>query len=167
MSYTPLETQSPNGGVENGAYQNATSDFVVINTVINHTAGDIGAPLPTAEENTQKLFEMIMTTTNVKYINISSAVVDLSVSANRTALGLGTNFNQAATTVYTIKFMAEQIDFFNIAAFNALIEGVMVPLPTAGVPTTSGTVTLSAYEVTDAAATNLVATKYNLGTNGY
>jgi len=172
-----LIQQSPNGGIQNGAYQNATSDFVTINTVVALATGDIGgdstvspldqAILPTNQENLEKLMELVQTTTNCKYISVSSAVVDLSVSGNRTMYGFGTDFNQAATTIYTVKFMAEQIDFFNIAAFQALVEGIVVPNPTTGVPTNSGSVTISAYEATDPAATNIVATKMNLGTTGY
>lgn len=172
-----LIQESPNGGIENGAHLGATSDFVTINTVVALATGDIGggvvspldqAILPTNQENLQKLMELVQTTTNAKYINVTSAVVDLSISGNRTAYGLGTNFNQAATTIYTVKFMAEQINFFNLAAFAALVEGVPVPNPTTGVPVNGpATVTISAYESTDAAATNISATKTNLSTTGY
>lgn len=158
-----LSPLSPNGGVSNGAALGATADFVVMNTVIAHATGDVGAPLPTNAQNLEKLMELVMTTTNAKYIQVSSAVVDLSVSANRTALGLGTNFNQALTTVYTIKFMAEQVNFFNLAAFNSLVQGFAVQNPTVGVPVNGpAVVTISAYETADAAAKNINVTKYAL-----
>jgi len=163
---TYLETLSPNGGVENGNNALGSSDFITINTVVDFATGAIGAPLPTNQENLKKLFELIQTTTNAKYIQVSSAVVDMSQSANRTLYALGTNFNQADTTIYTVKFMSEQVDAFQVIAFQTLIDGVSVPNPTVGVPVNGpATETISAYKAFDAADGNISISLHSLVTN--
>jgi hypothetical protein len=148
-------THLANGGIVNGSNLGANSDFVTIYTVIGHATGDFGVSASDAQ-NAVKLFEMIGTKANVKYTKISSAVVDLSVSGNRTIYGLGTNFNQASTTVYTIKFMAEQAGYVTAANLAALIQGVTVPNTTAAVPSSAGNADQSAYETASASLKNIV-----------
>src|SRR5690606_36301448 len=98
--------QSPNGGVKVGADLGANSDFVVIHTVIGHAAGDVGASgTANNQKNLQKLFEIINNLVNIKYVNVSSPVADLSDAGEAALYGLGSAFDQAATAVYTIKFM--------------------------------------------------------------
>ena len=167
-NFMPL---SPNGGIENGAYLNATSDFFLIYTLIGQATGPIGAANTGDTENAAsdaqnlwKLMETVQTLVNAKYINVSSAVVDLSVAGNRAIYNFGTDFNQAATTVYTIKFMAEQPHMLTVANLTDLLEGnsAIVYNPTTGVPSSGGPVTLSAYELTDAAATNTSITLFEI-----
>ena len=151
---TPL---SPNGGVFSPANLQADSDFFVINTVIGLATGDVGDyATPNDAQNLQKLIEMISLRVNPKYIKVSSAVVDLSVSGNRVAMGLGTNFNQAATTVYTLHFMTEQTKFLTAASLAALIQGVPVPAWAWGVPVNGpATANQSAYETVSASLSNI------------
>lgn len=145
-------THQANGGIFDGANLGVNSDFVTITTVIAHADGNFGAgTTPTA--NLEKLMEKIQLLVNVKYIHVSSAVVDLSDAGARAVAGLGTNFNQAATTVYTIKFMTEQAGF--LAGLAAALDGVAVPVPTTGVPHATAAATLSAYETSDAAEKNI------------
>lgn len=155
---------SPNGGVFNGANALGYQNFIVFYTLLAQATGNVGDyGTPAASQNTQKLFETIQTFCNVKYINITSAAVDLSVSGNRAIYGLGTDFNQAATTIYTIKFMASDIDYITSANLKAFLDGnsSIVPFATTGVPITGpSTETLTAYNTTDAAETNTVYTVY-------
>lgn len=156
-------SRSPNGGVFSPANLQADSDFVVINTVIGHATGDFGDVLvPSNAQNLEKLIEMIMTKVNVKYIKVSSAVVDLSDAGVRAVYGLGTGFNQAATTVYTIKFMSEQTKFISTAIINALIEGVAVVNPTLAVPHNAAPADQTAYNTASAAEKNIVVTVSDL-----
>ena len=154
---------SPNGGIENGDYLNADSSFFVIYTLVANAPGDFGSTA-SAAQNLQKLIETVMTTSIVKYINVTSAVVDLSVSGNRAIYNFGTVFNQASTTVYTIKFMIEQTDFTTQASLTTLLEAnsAIVYFPTVSVPTSGGTVTLSAYELTNSSTTNTAINVYTL-----
>jgi hypothetical protein len=147
-------THQANGGIGNGADLGANSDFVVITTVIGHATGNFGVA-PSDAQNLVKLMELVQQKINVKYIHVASAVVDLSDADARAAAGLGTNFNQAATTVTTIKFMTEQAGFLTADILAGLVDGVAVVNPTVGVPSSAGAVTLSAYEADNAATKNI------------
>ena len=59
--------------------------------------------------------------------------------------------------------MAEQTDFTTVASLTSLLEGnsAIVYNPTTGVPSSGGSVTLSAYELTDSSTTNTSITEFN------
>lgn len=154
-------THLSNGGIFNGADLGVNSDFFVIKTVIGHATGNYGVATSDSR-NLEILMEQVQQKINVKYISVASAVVDLSVAANAAAAGLGTNFNQAGTTVTTIKFMTEQAGFLTAASLAALIQGFAVANPTVGVPSSAGPVTLSAYETASASLKNISVTVSDL-----
>lgn len=155
-------TRSPNGGIFNGADLGADSDFFKVYTVVAHTEGNFG-DTNSANRNLVRLMELIQTKVNVKYVKVSSAVVDLSVAANRAAISLGTDYNQAATTVYTISFMAEQGKFQTAAALLTELDGIATPFTTTGVPITGpATRNETAYETSSASAKNIHVDGFNL-----
>ena len=150
-------SRSPNGGVFSPADLMANSDFVTIYSVIGHATGDFGdVAVPSDAQNLEKLIEMVTTKINVKYIKVSSAVIDLSDAGQRAIYGLGTGFNQAATTVYTVKFMTEQTKFLTAASLAALIEGVTVPNAKLAVPHNVAPADQTAYNTLSAAEKNIV-----------
>lgn len=150
-----MDIRSPFGGVRNGADITGDAEFVTIYTVLAHQTGDYGSTV-TAKRNLMRLMELIQQKVNVNYIHVSSAVVDLSDADTRTFYGLGTNFNQAATTMYTIKFIVEQSGFISESIINELIDGVVMPFETAGVPITGpSTADLDTFDVDGAATKNV------------
>lgn len=152
------DVRSPNGGVLNGADLTATADFVTLQTVIGQTTGNFGSAASTAD-NLFRLSELIQQKANMKYIKVSSAVVDLSDATNRAFYQLGTDYNQALTTVYTIKFVVDQSGFVSTSIIHDLLQGIAVVFPTVGVPITGPAVrTISAYEIDSASAKNMAIT---------
>lgn len=149
--------RSPNGGIKAGADLHGDSQYFTIHSVINHTAGDFGDG--DGEKNLQVLAEIIQQKVNLQHISVKSEVVDLSDAGERSFYGFGTNFNQAGTTVYTIKFLTEQPDFLSADVLLAMADDVDVPVATT-VPATGGNVVVDAYSTDDAAAKNLSVTVF-------
>ena len=159
-----MTTHSYNGGVNGAANLQANGDFYTVYTVIGEATGSFGDPAtPSNAQNLTRLVEAFETLTNMNYVSVSSAVIDLSVSGNRTIYGLGTNFNQAATTVYTVKFFAPQTAFATATTLKALIQGLALPNPTLAVPHASAPADQTAYETLDAAEKNISITSVNIG----
>jgi len=146
---------SPNGGANNGANITGTPDFIIVNTLIDHTPGAYSTGL-TDTANSFQFLNSVMQFANPKYVNFSSAVVDLSVSGNRTLYGFGTVYNQAATTIYTVKFTIEQTGFVTAANLGTALNGLTVPFTTTAVPTSGGNVSITAYDTTGSGTTNTV-----------
>lgn len=155
-------TRSPNGGIANGADLLADSTFFKVNTVMAHATGDFGSAA-SAAQNLIRLMEIVQQKANVKYIKVESAVVDLSDAAVRASYALGSDYNQAATTVYTIKFMIEQAKFLDATALEALIQGITAPFATAGVPITGpSTRSVTAYETVSTSARNVKVLDFDI-----
>lgn len=155
-------TRSPNGGIFKGADLNGNSTFFKIFTVVDHGVGNFGDS-NSDSRNMIRLAELIQQKVNMKYINVTSAVVDLSVASNRALYNLGTDYNQAATTVYTITFMAEMAGFLTAADLIASLDNLEVPFATAGVPITGpATRNETAYETSSASAKNTVVLDFDL-----
>lgn len=149
-----MERNNPNGGVKNGADITGDAQFYTIHTVIAHEAGDNGVA-DNASRNLIRLSEAIRMRVNMHYIHVSAEELDLSDADVRGALGLGTNFNQADTVVYTVKFAAEQSGCLKVADLVALLQGQATPFVTVDVPAQGGDVDISTYDLENAATKNL------------
>lgn len=147
--------RSPSGGVLEGADLHGDAQFFTIYTVAAHEAGAYG-DTDSAKRNLFRLSQIIEQKINLKQISVSSETVDLSDADNRTFYGLGDDYNQAATDVYTVKFMVEQSGYLSDTTLEELLDGVALPFTTTGVPITGpSTRDISAYETSDADEKNI------------
>lgn len=162
-------TIKTNGGVTSGEALTGNMDFFTINTVIAIQEGDFGST-DSAKRNLIKFAEAISMGAQPVLVAVSSAVVDLTVAGNRTLYGLGTGFNQAATTIYTLKFAVEHSEVFGTTALAAgttaaytlasRLKGLKMPFATASVPGAGGDIT--AVDVDGAATKNTAITAFNV-----
>jgi hypothetical protein len=95
-----------NGGIGSKETLTGNMDFFTVHTVVPVAEGAWGETV-TATRNLIKLFEVFATGAQPVLVSVSEAEVDLTIAGNRTEYGLGTNFNQDETTIYTIKFAIE------------------------------------------------------------
>lgn len=165
-------TDKVNGGVATKETLTGDMDFFVVHTVVALTEGAYGSTA-SATRNLVKFMETVSTGAQPVLVSVTSGVRDLSDSGQRTIYGLGTDFNQASTTVYTVKFAIEHAgalltgsDANNGALVGSLaykFDGAPVPFPTTAVPITGpATRTESAWETTSASARNLSVTHYSV-----
>jgi hypothetical protein len=99
-------TTRVNGGIGSKETLTGNMDFFTVHTVAAIEEGAWGATA-SATRNLIKMVEAVATGAQPVLVSVSEAVVDLSVAGNRTEYGFGTGFNQAGTTVYTLKFAIE------------------------------------------------------------
>lgn len=158
------------GGVTSKETLTGDMNFFVVHTTVSMAEGDYGASA-TNKRNLYKFMETVALGAQPVIVSVTSAAVDLSVSGNRTLYGLGTDYNQAATNVFTIKFAIEHDGALGTSSTAAnpavagslasLLDGVAVPAPTAAVPITGpATRTESTFETSSASAKNVAITFY-------
>jgi hypothetical protein len=99
-------TTRVNGGIGSKETLTGNMDFFTVHTVAALEEGAWGSTA-SATRNLIKMVEAIATGAQPVLVSVSEAEVDLSVAGNRTEYGFGTGFNQAETTVYTLKFAIE------------------------------------------------------------
>lgn len=153
------------GKILSGETLTGNNDFFTIHTVASLEEGDFGATASGAT-NLVRMVEAISTGAQPVLVSVNSEVVDLTVAANRTTYGLGTNFNQASTTVYTFKFaiehtgalgsVADADDTTVTGSLASILDGLGLPFTTTGVPITGpSTVDVDTLDADDAAAKNV------------
>lgn len=159
-------TDRVNGGI--GAKEALTGDmeFFTINTVNTLEEGAWGAS-NSGKRNLIKLVEALSMGAQPVLVSVTSAVVDLSVAGTRTFYGLGSNFNQASTTVYTFKFAVEHsgvwgavsdADDSTVSGSVAnKLSGLAMPYTTAGVPITGPSTVSASSLITASGATKNTA----------
>jgi hypothetical protein len=116
-------TDKVNGGIGSKETLTGDMDFFTIHTVAALEEGAYGA-VNSATRNLIRLVETISLGAQPVLVSVTEAVVDLSVAGNRAIYGLGSGFDQAGTTVYTMKFAIE-----HTGAFGSLAEAVDVAVP--------------------------------------
>lgn len=153
-------TDRVNGGVATKETLTGNMDFVTIHTVAALDEGAYGAT-NSATRNLIRLVETISLGAQPVLTSVKETEVDLSVSANATLYGLGTDFNQAATTVYTLKFAVEHTGAVDNLATD--LQGLAMPFTTAGVPITGpATRSITALETASASAKNTSVAKFDI-----
>lgn len=157
--------QKVHGKVTSGETLTGNNDFFTVYTVADLEEGDFGTTA-SGTQNLVRMVEAISIGAQPVMVSVSEEVVDLSVSANATKYGLGTNFNQAATTVYTFKFAIEHTGAFGAIAdaddatvqgtVANILDGLQLPFTTVGVPITGpATEDVSAFDAADPASKNV------------
>ena len=129
-------TTKVNGGVASKETLTGNMDFFTVHTVAALAEGAWGATA-TATRNLIKLVEAISTGAQPVLVSLSSASVDLSDAPTAAEYGFGTNYDDAGTTVYTLKFAIEHTgalgaidDADDVAVAGSLanrLDGVVLP----------------------------------------
>lgn len=148
-------------GVTSGEALTGNMDFFTVHTAVAIAEGAV-TDTASAKDNLVKIVETISTGAQPVLVSVSSAVVDFSVSGNRTLYAFGTEFDTAATTVYTLKFAVEHGGVFGAVAdaddpaipysLAARLKGLKMPFTTAAVP---GAGDLTALDVDSATLKNV------------
>lgn len=131
--------QRVNGGFVAGERLTGNMDFFTVHVLAELEEGAWGAE-ESATRNLIKLVEAISTGAQPILTSLTSEVVDLSVSANATFYGFGSTFDEAGTTVYTLKFAVEHTGVFGSEveaadstvsySLAARLNGVVLPFET-------------------------------------
>jgi hypothetical protein len=161
MSDNPLRRH---GGIASKETLSGDMDFFTVHTVAALEEGAYGA-VNSATRNLIRLIETIALGAQPVLVSVSEEEVDLTVAGNRTLFGLGTNFNQDETTVYTLKFAVEHTGALGTVAtaddvsvarsLAARLDGLELPFETAGVPAQGGAVAISTLDADGAATKNV------------
>jgi hypothetical protein len=162
-------TTRVNGGIGSKETLTGNMDFFTVHTVAAIEEGAYGSA-NSAKRNLIRMVEAVSMGAQPVLVSVSSAVVDLSVAGNRTIYGLGTNFNQAATTVFTLKFAIEHTDAFGTLAqavdaavagsLASRLNGLAMPFTTAAVPHDTAPVNVTTLGTTGAATANTSITAF-------
>ena len=126
-------TNKVNGLVKSGTNLTGTQNFFVINTVIALADNTNFGTTPNAGRNLDQLVRYFAMAAFPAMISVSNLpAVDLSISGNRTAYGLGTTYNQANTSIYTLKISTEKFGVWGGSAADvaAMLTGINATDPT-------------------------------------
>lgn len=155
-------TDKIHGQVVNGEHLTSDMDFWTVYTVVAMTAGaDVNSDTPTAANNLDRMIQFIGQRAQAVMVSVASA----AVNDPNTLYSLGTDYNQNATTVYTLKFATEHTGAWTdtASAVNNLeesLDGLPMPFTTAAVPITGlSTRNETAVETSSASAKNTVVVK--------
>lgn len=99
-------TDRVHGGVLNGETLTGDMDFFTVHTLIALEEGDWTAT-NNESRNLDVMTRAISLGAQPVLVSVSEAEVDLSDAPTATEYDFGTDYNQAATTVYTYKFAIE------------------------------------------------------------
>jgi len=161
MAIIPLRK---NGGIGSKETLTGDMDFFTVHTVAALEEGAYGA-VNSAKRNLIRMIETISLGAQPVLVSVSEEEVDLSVAGNRTTYGLGASFDQAATTVYTLKFAVEHTGSLGSIAdaddvtversLAARLTGTVMPFATTVPITGPDTTSVTSLDAADGALKNV------------
>jgi hypothetical protein len=153
-------TDRVNGGIATKETLTGNMDFVTIHTVAAIAEGAYGST-NTATRNLIRLVETISLGAQPVLTSVKSEEVDLSDADIRAVYGLGTDYDQDDTTVYTLKFAVEHTGAVDDLA--TTLDGLAMPFTTAGVPITGpATRSITELDTDSATAKNTSVAKFDI-----